>query len=289
MYTNIESLCAAADEKGAGIWQIALQNEMSLQGLDEQQVLSQLDERIEVMRISSLRALDAPCPSIAGLIDGVACAHQRYTAAGQTICGSFINTVMARALSGSEVNAAMGRVCAAPTAGSCGIVPAVIFTLSDNTGAGKDEVRRAFLTAGAIGAIITRNATVSGAMGGCQAECGAAAAIAAAAAVYLKGGTNRASCEACALALINCMGLICDPVAGLVQFPCAQRNASQAVAALAAADLALAGMVSIIPPDQVIESMLKVGRQLPSQLKETALGGVADTPAAKEIAARILH
>ena len=289
MYTNIESLCAAADEKGAGIWQIALQNEMSLQELDEQQVLSQLDERIEVMRISSLRALNAPFPSIAGLIDGVASAHQRYTAAGKTICGSFVNTVMARALSGSEVNAAMGRVCAAPTAGSCGIVPAVIFTLAEDTGAGKDEVRRAFLTAGAIGAIITRNATVSGAMGGCQAECGAAAAMAAAAAVYLKGGTNRASCEACALALINCMGLICDPVAGLVQFPCAQRNASQAVAALAAADLALAGMVSIIPPDQVIESMLKVGRQRPSQLKETALGGVADTPAAKEIAARILH
>lgn len=155
---------------------------------------------------------------------------------------SFINLLMARALSGSEVNASMGQVCAAPTAGACGILPAVLISVGEKYGAPQEIILKGLLTASGIGAVITKNATVSGAEGGCQAECGVAAAMAAAAAVQIAGGNNEMAIHACSLALIHCMGLICDPVAGLVQVPCAQRNASQTVNAVISADMALAGM-----------------------------------------------
>ncbi|MEG1773908.1 MAG: L-serine ammonia-lyase, iron-sulfur-dependent, subunit alpha, partial [Oscillospiraceae bacterium] len=212
-----------------------------------------------------------------------------YAETQSGLCGGLLNRVMARALSCSEVNASMGRICAAPTAGACGILPAVLLSVGEKLSLSREQLVRGLLTASGVGAVIMKNATVSGAEGGCQAECGTAAAMAAAAAVEMAGGTPGMALHAAAFALMNTMGLVCDPVAGLVQVPCAQRNALQAVAALGAADLALAGMESVIPADQVIDAMLRVGRSLPMQLRETALGGVADTPAGREIAQRIFE
>jgi L-serine dehydratase len=181
----------------------------------------------------------------------------------------------------------MGKICAAPTAGACGILPAVLVSISERENIARRKTLEGLLTASGIGAIIMKNASVAGAEAGCQAECGVAAAMAAAATVELLGGTQEAALNSVALVLMNCMGLICDPVAGLVQVPCAQRNASQAINALLSADLALAGMISPIPVDEVIEAMYKVGKLLPASLKETSMGGIAATKTGKEINNRI--
>ena len=195
-----------------------------------------------------------------------------------SICGDIVNKVMARAFSTSEVNASMGRICAAPTAGASGIIPATIISVAEKFHASEDQIIDALFTASGIGEIIAKNATLSGAEGGCQAECGAAAAMSSAALVEMAGGTAEMSLHAAATALKNIMGLICDPIAGLVEAPCAKRNASGAVNAMLSADLALAGVKSIIPFDEVVEAMYKVGKALPSTLRETALGGIAVTP-----------
>jgi len=194
-----------------------------------------------------------------------------------------INKMMARAISLSETNAAMGKICAAPTAGSCGILPAVLVTMEEEWNLSKRKILEGLLIASGIGAVVVKNATVAGAEGGCQAEC----AMAAAAVVYLAGGTCRQQAAAVSLALINVMGLVCDPIAGLVQIPCAQRNASQAVNAIVSADLALADTVCPVPADEAIEAMYRVGKQLPRELRETALGGIAESETGKRIADEI--
>lgn len=279
MYNNIKELLNLADVQNIPLSEVILQVEMKNSESTKEEIFDALWQRYEVMINSAEKALIESTPSKGNLISGIASNHYSYTQAGNTICGPFINKVMSRALSCSEVNASMGKICAMPTAGSCGIVPAVLITSAEERGASKEEILRALITASGFGAIITENATVSGAEGGCQAECGVAAAMAGAGLVELYGGTPEMSAEACGLALMNVMGLICDPVGGLVQIPCAQRNASQAINALLSADLALAGMRSGIPADQIIEAMYKVGKQLPLALKETALGGIAVTEA----------
>ena len=196
--------------------------------------------------------------------------------------------MMSYALSSSEVNASMGKICAAPTAGACGIIPAVIQTAANKINASEELMIKTIAVAAGFGAVITKNATVSGAEGGCQAECGVAAAMASASVVYMAGGPPKACANACAITLMNCMGLVCDPIAGLVQLPCSYRNASQSMNALLSADLALAGQDPVIPCDEVIEAMYKVGKKLPAELKETALGGVATTPKGKMFAEEIL-
>ncbi|MBP3927577.1 MAG: L-serine ammonia-lyase, iron-sulfur-dependent, subunit alpha, partial [Clostridium sp.] len=222
------------------------------------------------------------------LISGMAEGQFQYAGQGRTLCGGFLNRMMARALSLSETNAAMGKICAAPTAGSCGILPAVLVSLEEEWQLPRRKILEGLMIASGIGAVIVKNATVAGAEGGCQAECGVAAAMAAAAAVYLADGNPRQQAAAVSFALMNVMGLVCDPIAGLVQVPCAQRNASQAVNALLSADMALAGTACLIPADEAIEAMYRVGRQLPSELKETALGGIAVTETGKRIAKQIL-
>ena len=284
MYQNfaeIERVCA---ERGISPDRLFLENEMRLTGRGEEEILRKMEERLSVMETAAQRALEHP--QSAGLIRGTARRQFLYSA-GETLCGRLINRAMARAYSSSEVNASMGRICAAPTAGACGVLPAVLLTLMEERSIPRAEVVRALITASGFGAVVMKNDTVAGAEGGCQAECGVAAAMAAAAAVQLAGGTLEGMLSAFSHALSNCMGLICDPVAGLVQVPCAQRNASQAVNALLSADEALAGQMFPIPADQVVEAMRRVGRQLPPELRETAEGGVAATPAGKEIAAQM--
>jgi len=289
MYTSIESLAALSKERGQPLWQVVLEEEMAFSGAGREQVWEQLRQRYQVMRASACRALDQALPTVGNLISGVAKTHNAYASRGNSLCGPFLNRVMAMALSCSEVNASMGKICAAPTAGSCGILPAVLVGLQERDNLPTDTILEGLLVAGGIGAVITRNATVAGAEGGCQAECGVAAAMAGAAAVHLQKGTVEQMVNAVCFALMNVMGLVCDPVAGLVQVPCAQRNASQAVNALLSADLALAGMQSIIPADQVIEAMYRVGKMLPEQLRETGQGGIAATEKGREISHALFH
>lgn len=297
MYQSLAELLKLAEEKRVPLYQIILDNERKLMDASEEAVWEQLRKRYEVMKASAGGALEKEGNTVGGLITGVTRRHYSYTreaygptSSGQgTVCGEFINMVMARALSGSEVNASMGRICAAPTAGACGILPAVLISCQEREKLSEWTVLEGLLISSGVGAVIMKNATVSGAEGGCQAECGAAAAMASAAVTYFYGGTNEMILDSAAIALKNCMGLICDPVAGLVQVPCAVRNASQAVNALLSADLVLGGMKSLIPPDEVVEAMYKVGRILPSALKETAMGGIAATPTGKRIEKEIFE
>lgn len=287
MYNTVAELLTIANRRQLPLWEIILEQEQNISGHSRQQIWDRMEQRYQVMEESASRALSIPLDAPGGLITGTASTHYRYALGQSSVCGQMINIAMARALSCSESNAAMGRICAAPTAGACGILPAVLITVGEARNLPRHQLIEALATASGFGTIITQNATISGAEGGCQAECGVAAAMAAAAVTQLMGGTAQTAADACALALINCLGLVCDPVAGLVQVPCAQRNASQTVNALISADLALAGMASLIPADEVIEAMYRVGRSMAPELRETALGGIAASPTAKKLAAQL--
>lgn len=283
MYGSIKELTELAKKESVPIWKIILDTEMKITECSEEQVYDKLDKRYEVMYKSVHKALQEPQVITGNLISGSAKKQYEYSEQQDTLGGFLINHIMALALSANEVNASMGKICAAPTAGSCGILPAVIIGVSEHYGLSRKDTLNGLLTASGIGTVVINNATVSGAEGGCQAECGVAAAMAAAAVVQMRGGTPDMIGDVISLTLMNCMGLICDPVAGLVQVPCAQRNASQAVNAITSADMILGGMTIPIPADEVIGAMYNVGRQLPVELKETALGGIAATPTGKHI------
>ncbi|MGF7056782.1 L-serine ammonia-lyase, iron-sulfur-dependent, subunit alpha [Brassicibacter mesophilus] len=287
MYNYGYELLQLTEQYSLKISQIVIKKEGELSELPEEELRQRMKGRLEVMLNSAKISLENDIKSVGGIIGGDAKKVESYRRIGKTIGGDTINKAMARALSCSEVNAAMGRICAAPTAGSCGIIPATIITAGEALGASEDEMIDALFTSAGIGEIIAKNATLSGAEGGCQAECGSAAAMAAAAMVEMAGGTPQMSLHAAAIALKNIMGLICDPIAGLVEAPCAKRNASGAANAILSADLALAGVESIIPFDEVVEAMYKVGKALPSELRETALGGIATTKTGIEIKKRI--
>ena len=282
MYKNAEELLNICASEGKRIWEVALDNEVKLTGMSRTRVMEHFSNRLEIMFNSALKALENKQATKGGLIDGVANCQYEYSKK-ESITGGYINYVMSLAYSCSEVNASMGKICASPTAGSCGIVPAVLLGVMEDKRVSREKTLEALITASAVGAIFTKNATVAGADGGCQAECGVAASMAAAAAAYMMGASDDRCLDAAGFAMINVMGLVCDPVAGLVALPCAQRNASGAVNALISADMALAGQVAHIPFDQVVDSMFKVGKMLPPQLKETAMGGIATTPAGQAI------
>ena len=217
--------------------------------------------------------------SVSGLIGGDGFKINNYVNKGKTLTGTATNLAMAMALSSSEVNASMGKIVACPTAGSCGILPAVILSAGAQLELDEEGLIKGLLAAAAVGMIIGMNATLSGAEGGCQAECGSASAMGAAAVVEMMGGTPKMSLDAGSIILQNVLGLVCDPVAGLVEIPCAKRNAQGAITALCTADMVMAGVEAKIPFDDAVSAMYKVGKSLPSSLRETALGGVAVTPA----------
>lgn len=284
---TFEKLIGDSKALGLPLWHTILKNEIASFGGSEDSIKSAMESRYKIMEESAKKAQAAPLPTAGNLISGYTKNAADYTKGGSTLSGELINKVMTAALSGSEVNASMGRICACPTAGSCGIVPAVLVTLQEERQIPRERVIEALILASGLGAIVTENATVAGAEGGCQAECGVAAAMAAAAAAYLGGGDDEACINAFSIALMNVMGLVCDPVAGLVQIPCAQRNASQAVNAIISADLALGGMTVPITPDEMVSAMYAVGKSLPREVRETALGGIAATNSAKAIERRI--
>ena len=284
MYKNVSQLIDQA--KHMPLHRVILENEIQLSEMTEKEVYDRLEKHYDTMVSAATRAIMQPLEMTGNFIKGQSFKQGKY-ASSNPLGGEYINNIMTMALSCCEVNASMGRICAAPTAGSCGILPAVLIETARKLDSTRKEVLNALLVASGFGAIFISNATVSGAEGGCQAECGVAAAIAAAAAVYLYGGTPKMCANAVGIALMNCMGLICDPVAGLVQLPCSFRNAGQAANAVCAADLALAGQTTVIPVDEIIEAMYKVGKKLPIDLKETSLGGLATTPTAKKLEKKV--
>ncbi len=289
MFRNAEELLSLTEKKKCRISDIVLERECALSGKSSGEVLSSLREYLSVMRNASEAARQKPLKTRGGLISGDAKKLTEYAKSHNTLCGGTLMLAMSRAMSCLEVNASMGKICAAPTAGSSGILPATILSVAEQFSFPEQSLLYALLTASGIGMIIDSGATLSGACGGCQAECGSAAAMAAAAVVEMMGGSAKAALSAAAIALKNVMGLVCDPVAGLVESPCSKRNASGAANALLSADLALAGVGSAIPLDEVVAAMARVGRMMPHELRETSLGGIASTKTALEYAKRILE
>lgn len=259
------------------IYKYTLLQEMEKTEVSEDIILNRMEKTLAVMRESAEYGLTHEVTSVSGLIGKDAAKLYKYAKNKNTICGEFLVKAMARALSSSEVNAAMGKIVAAPTAGSCGILPAVIISAGEKYDKSERDLINALLTASAVGIIIAKNATLSGAEGGCQAECGSAAAMASAAVVEMLGGSPKQALDAAAIVIKNILGLVCDPVAGLVEIPCAKRNISGAVSALSTADLVLSGVESKIPFDDCVAAMYSIGKQLPCELRETAMGGLAAT------------
>lgn len=265
-------------EEGIPLSEYAIRQEMELKGATREELFEQMKYTLDVMREGATLGREKEVYSLSGLIGGDAFRLQKYKESGKSLMGAGLVTAMAMAISSSEVNGSMGRIVACPTAGSCGILPAVILTTGEILNLDDNKLIEGLFASAAIGMIIGKNATFAGAEGGCQAECGSAAAMAAGAVVELMGGTPQMSLDAAAIIFKNVLGLVCDPVAGLVEIPCAKRNVSGAVNALCTADMVMAGVTSKIPFDEAVAAMYKVGTSLPAELRETALGGVAITP-----------
>ena len=279
-YTTLQELAYVARKHGITLSEAALRHETETSECTVEEVRETMAERLNVFHESIKSGLEDTGKSVSGLVGGDAA---KMAAKGPRLLGPAAHKAATYAVAINEANAKMFKIVACPTAGSCGILPAAVIAVAETEGFTDDDC----LTAAGIGAVVARNASVAGAVGGCQAECGSAAAMAAAAVAELMGGTNDEVLQAFALAMKNILGLACDPVAGLVEVPCVKRNGVFAVIALTAAEMALAGVRSVIPPDEVIAAMDEIGRLLPVSLKETADGGLAKTETGKAIAERL--
>jgi L-serine dehydratase len=281
-YHSIAALVQAAEEKNCAISEIVLADQTEAMGQSPEKLFAAMKQNLDVMRKSAETGAEENLRSRSGLSGGDGFRMKKYALCAdetaKSLSGDFCARAMAKAIAIAECNAGMGRIVAAPTAGSCGIVPAAIHTMEELFNTPEEKIVMALFTAGAFGLVIIHEASIAGADGGCMAECGSAAALAAAALVELRGGSPAQAAEACAIAIKNQLGLVCDPVAGLVEVPCVKRNAGGVMCAIAAADMALAGIKSVIPVDEVISAMREVGDALPASLKETAQGGLAVTP-----------
>lgn len=269
-------VCAMA---GVGtISEAMTRREIAIGHTTREAALHEMARTLYVMKRSALAAVNQELRSIGGLIGGEA--RRMFARRDRSVCGTIMSRACACALAVLETNASMGLIVAAPTAGASGVLPGVLCALQEEFHLNDGELVSALFNAGAVGYLIQRNATVSGAEGGCQAEVGSASAMAASAAVQLMGGTPQQCLDAASIALGNLLGLVCDPVAGLVEVPCQKRNAVGAANALVCAEMVLSGITAVIPFDETVKAMLKVGRALPAELRETALGGLAATPTA---------
>lgn len=275
-FHNIEDLVLAAEAQNTSIGRMVLAAQAQELEESETVLMERMGERLYVMLRSAEKGMTPELRSTSGLTGGDA--HKLFDRGEGSIMGPFMARATARAIAIAEYNAAMGKIVAAPTAGSCGIMPGCLISLMEEKGVSRENIILSMFTAAGFGMVIAEKACVAGAQGGCQAECGSAAAMTAAAMVEAVGGKPRAASHACAIALKNQLGLVCDPVAGLVEIPCIKRNAAGVVIAASAADMALAGIDSKIPADEVITAMKEVGDSMPAALRETAQGGLAATP-----------
>ncbi|MCL6625155.1 MAG: L-serine ammonia-lyase, iron-sulfur-dependent, subunit alpha [Alicyclobacillus shizuokensis] len=277
-FTSLSQLARQAEDRGLSIARLMMSVEEQQSGLDEDQLMAKMASQFAVMEQAVRKGILEPERSRMGLTGQDAARVHTYLERGASFVPPEPLRAMAYALAVSEVNAAMGRIVATPTAGAAGILPGVLVSLLDSGRYTRDQLVWSLFTAAALGLAIANAACISGAAGGCQAEVGSATAMAAGALVELAGGSPQAAVHAAALALQNSLGLVCDPVAGLVEVPCVTRNGLHAITALAAADMALAGVRSVIPPDEVVDAMRQIGQEMPVSLRETGLGGLAGTP-----------
>ena len=283
----IESLDALVKaSEGRSIFDAVLEADCTDRGVTAEASLAQM-RALYAAIVRAVAGYDPALRSHSGMVGGDGAKMRAYVAAGKTICGEYIGGVIAQALEMGESNACMKCIVAAPTAGSCGVLPAVLLPYQRREGLPDEAMVRALYVAGGIGQVIAAKASIAGAAGGCQAEIGTASAMAASALCYLAGGGAEAVCHAAAIAIKSMLGLVCDPVAGLVEVPCVKRNAAGAMIAMSSADMALAGIRSAVPPDEVILAMREVGERMDVSLRETGLGGVAATPFGQAMAEKL--
>lgn len=283
----IESLHALEKaSENRDIFEVILDSDCTDRGVSREASLEKMHALYAAIR-RAREGYDPTLRSASGMVGGDGAKMREYVQKGKTICGDYIGQVIAQALEMGESNACMKCIVAAPTAGSCGVLPAVLLPYQAREGLDDDAMVRAMYIAGAIGQVVATKASIAGAAGGCQAEIGTASAMGAAALCYLGGGSTQAVCHAAAIAIKSMLGLVCDPIAGLVEVPCVKRNAAGAMIAMSSADMALAGIRSAVPPDEVILAMREVGDKMDVSLKETGVGGVAGTPFGQKIAEKM--
>lgn len=282
MFRNVAELVELAESNQVKIAEIMIRQEIEFTGISREDIIKKMDTNLTVMEQAVERGLNG-VKSHSGLTGGDAVLLQNYIKSGKSLAGNLLLDAVSKAVATNEVNAAMGIICATPTAGSAGVVPGTLFAIKEQLNPTRKEMIEFLFTAAAFGFVVANNASISGAAGGCQAEVGSASGMAAAAIVEMAGGTPKQSAEAMAITLKNMLGLVCDPVAGLVEVPCVKRNAMGASNAITAADMALAGIVSKIPCDEVIGAMYEIGQSMPVALRETAEGGLAATPTARRL------
>ena len=281
---SLQALVTASENRD--ICDVIIENDCVDRGVTQAESLEKMRGLYAAIRRAQ-RGYDPKLRSASGMVGGDGEKMRAYVQRGKTICGDYIGGVIAQALEMGESNACMKCIVAAPTAGSCGVLPAVLLPHQQREGLSDEAMVRAMYVAGAIGQVVAAKASIAGAAGGCQAEIGTASAMGAAALCYLGGGDAQAVCHAVAIAIKAMLGLVCDPIAGLVEVPCVKRNAAGAVIAMSSADMALAGIRSAVPPDEVILAMREVGDKMDVSLKETGVGGVAGTPFGQKIAEKM--
>lgn len=281
-FKNTKELLTLCQDHQLPISEIMRQREIIVGETTDESVNSRMARVLEIMKDAAFSPVKTPVKSMGGLIGGEAQKLSRHLASGKGICGNVLEKAITYAMATLETNASMGLIVASPTAGSAGIVPGLLLALQEVYDFSDEDIQKALFNAGAIGYLAMRNATVAGAVGGCQAETGVAAAMAASAATELLGGTPLQCTHAASTVLMNMLGLVCDPVGGLVEYPCQNRNAAGVANALVAAEMTLAGITQLIPLDEMITIMYTVGKKLPAELRETALGGCATAPSACE-------
>lgn len=286
MFRTIAELVEIAETKDIPISEVMILQEMDVKERSREDIVLEMEKNLQVMENAIERALQG-VQSVTGLTGGDAVLVQKYMQEKTPLSGPILLDAVSKAMGTNEVNAAMGVICATPTAGSAGCVPGTLFAVKNQLNPTREQMIRYLFTAGAFGFVVANNAFISGAAGGCQAEVGSAGAMAAAAIVEMAGGTAQQSADAFAITLKNMLGLVCDPVAGLVEVPCVKRNALGSSQAIVSADLALAGVTSRIPADEVVGAMYRIGRQMPSSLRETGEGGLADTPTGRLLKEKI--
>lgn len=287
LYHSVSDLVRLANEHQIPLWKVVLLADVQERQVTVEESFETMRQMYQAMRQAD-QEYDGSIVSASGMAGGDGEKLHAYNASGRSLAGEYMGLVMEKAVKMGESNACMKRIVAAPTAGACGVVPAVFLSMQEKYHYTDEEMTKALYVAAGIGGVIASRAFIAGAQGGCQAEIGSASAMAAGGAVHLRGGSAEAVAHAAAMALKNLLGLVCDPVAGLVEVPCVKRNVSGAVVALSAADMALAGVRSRIPPDEVIDAMREVGISMPACLRETGEGGLAATPEGIKMRDRIM-
>ncbi|SFB19811.1 L-serine ammonia-lyase [Lentibacillus halodurans] len=286
MFRTVAELVEIAEKDHILISEVMIQQEMEMKEKSREEIFSEMEKNLDVMEKAvedSLKGVE----SVTGLTGGDAVKVQEYMKENTPLSGHVVMDAVSKAMGTNEVNAAMGTICATPTAGSAGCVPGTLFAVKNQLNPTREQMVHYLFTSGAFGFVVANNSFISGAAGGCQAEVGSAGAMASAAIVEMAGGTPQQSADAFAMTLKNMLGLVCDPVAGLVEVPCVKRNAGGSTLAIVSADMALAGVTSTIPCDEVIGAMYRIGKQMPSSLRETGEGGLADTPTGRLLKEKI--